>query len=641
MAELGNIKRKVAELEAKGDTEKAIGELEKAIQEFPKEGSLFNKLGDLYIKANRQQNALEIYEKGATVFKEETYYPNAIALCKKILRLDKERAEVYQLLGELHKELGQKVEAANYLLEFAERKMQAHELEAALSTYNTVKDLVPNNAKILQTISAIYAQLGKQDQKDKLLQEAHEIENKQRELKETFTAKTAETAVAADVKLGVKPPEPPAAELPPEEVAVKTPGEVAAPPDEKQAVALDEFVSPEIAELLKTESEETVATPTVELPETTNPPVTSEVVTPAEVIEAPVIKEEEKEQVPAAELAAMPEISEIDKTVELAELYLNLGSEEEAIDCFRNAADDAFRDNLFDKALALNRRVAGLRPLDLKSRQYMIEIAKKQEDKGLQINSLLELAEALNRREAKTEAQAIFKKILELDPNNATAHSMIVEVEQPRDFIDLGEVLRTELEGEKHAEGIQNINELISQFKKEVFESIGEGDYRSHYDLGVAYKGMSLYQEAIEEFEIASKDPGLRLKTCEMIGSCLLDKGKFDDAIRVLSDGLKITNHPAKEYFGIHFLMGSGFESLNNLNMALKSYWNAYNIDKTVPDLAKKINHLKERVTAELKKKGAKPEPPVQPAAPSPKVDAKKTPEPQKAAPKKSKVTYL
>jgi hypothetical protein len=126
-----------------------------------------------------------------------------------------------------------------------------------------------------------------------------------------------------------------------------------------------------------------------------------------------------------------------------------------------------------------------------------------------------------------------------------------------------------------------------------------------------------------------------------MIGSCLLDKGKFDDAIRVLSDGLKIANHPTKEYFGLHFLMGSGYESLNNLNMALKAYWNAYNIDKTVPDLAKKINNLKEKVTAELKKKGAKPEPQAQPVAPSPKTEVKKAPEPAKAAPKKSKVTYL
>ena len=95
MSELGEVKRKVAEFEAMGDEEKAIAELEKAIQDFPEEGSLFNKLGDLYIKTNRKANALTIYEKGARVFKEETYYPNAIALCKKILRLSKNQVDVY------------------------------------------------------------------------------------------------------------------------------------------------------------------------------------------------------------------------------------------------------------------------------------------------------------------------------------------------------------------------------------------------------------------------------------------------------------------------------------------------------------------------------------------------------------------
>ncbi|GAH34294.1 unnamed protein product, partial [marine sediment metagenome] len=43
MSELGEVKRKVAEFEARGDEEKAIAELEKAIQDFPEEGSLFNK----------------------------------------------------------------------------------------------------------------------------------------------------------------------------------------------------------------------------------------------------------------------------------------------------------------------------------------------------------------------------------------------------------------------------------------------------------------------------------------------------------------------------------------------------------------------------------------------------------------------
>ncbi|MCK5258792.1 MAG: tetratricopeptide repeat protein, partial [Thermoplasmatales archaeon] len=492
MSELGEVKRKVAEFEAMGDEEKAIAELEKAIQDFPEEGSLFNKLGDLYIKTNRKANALTIYEKGARVFKEETYYPNAIALCKKILRLSKEQVGVYALLGELHKELDQRGEAANYFLEFAERKMKEDDLESALNAYNTIKELVPGNPKILETISAIYEKVGKKEKGAELLKEAHAIESKRGKLRE---------AIEAEGTIEVE-----------EKVEEKTTG--AKIEEEKEEfeedLDIDEIISPEVAELLKDDSRS--------------------------AIEEEVVIEE-----------SLEELSEIDKTIELGNLYQNLGSEEEAIDCFRSAAEEAWKIKDYDTALTLNKKIAGLRPFDLRSRQHMVEMAKIKDDKELLINSMLDLAESLNRRDAKSEAKDLYKRILKIDPENATANEMFAAFEQPKDFVDLGEVLRTELAGEKKPDSLYSIEELISQFRREVFESVGEGDFHSRYDLGVAYKGMGLYQEAIEEFEIAAKDGELKFKALEMIGSCFLERGKIEDAIKVLNEGLKITNHPQRE----------------------------------------------------------------------------------------------
>jgi len=631
MADLGAVKRKVAELESKNDIDKAISELEKAIQEFPKEGSLFNKLGDLYIKVSRQREALEIYLRGAQVFKDETYYPNAIALCKKILRLDTERTDVYFLLGDLHKELGQRVEAAQYLLEFAERKVKAGSLEEALKTYNVIKELVPNNSKILQTISAIYAQLGKKDQGAEFLKEAAQIETKQKEIKDTFKA-GGTVEIPPEVKAPPKAePVEPAVVVPEPEPAPETPVD-AAPPvvEEKTAdMTIDDIVSPEIAELLKDQLHVPEATPAVEIP-AAETPVKTDV-----HVETPV---KEKPFEPKAVTAEKnKELTEIDKTIELGELYLNLGSEEEAIDCFRNAAAEAFSEEEYDRSAQLYRRISDLRPTDLKSRQQLVEIAQLKKDTPSQIAYMLELAEALNRRDAKSQSQELFRKVLELDPENAQAKEMISEAKEPaKDFIDLGEVLRTEIDPDKKPEGLQNIQDLISQFKKEVFDSIGEGDYRSHYDLGVAYKGMGLFQEAMEEFEIASRDINLKLKAYESIGSCLLERGKDEDAIKILNEALHVPNRPAREYFGIYFLLASCYESQNNLPMALKAYMNAYNMDKTVTDLTRKINELKVKVTEELKKRGKIPAtpPPVKETEAKPK-------EPEKVAPKKSKVTYL
>ncbi|MCK4250518.1 tetratricopeptide repeat protein [candidate division WOR-3 bacterium] len=579
MSELGEVKRKVAEFEASGDEKKAVAELEKAIQDFPKEGSLFNKLGDLYIKIDHQADALRIYERGAKVFKEETYYPNAIALCKKILRLSKNQVDVYGILGELHKELDQRGEAANYFLEYADRKMKENDLESALNAYKTIRELVPGNPKILETISAIYEKVGKKEEGAELLKEAHEIEDRQEKLRET---------IGAEEIVEVR------------EKAIKDIVEESIEEEKEESetdVDIDEIVSPEIAKLLKDDDRA--------------------------VTDEEIITEESPE-----------ELSEIDKTIELGKLYLNLGSEEEAIDCFRSAADEVWKMKDYDTALSLNKKIAGLRPFDLRSRQHLVEIAKIKDDKELLIDSMLDLAESLNRREAKTEARDLYKKILTIDSGNTIANEMLAAFEQPKDFVDLGEVLRTELAGEKKTDGFQNIEDLVSQFRREVFESIGEGDFHSRYDLGVAYKGMGLYQEAIEEFEIAAKDEELKFKALEMIGSCFLERGKIEDAIKVLNEGLKVTNHPRREYFGIHFLLGNCYEKKNKLKEALQCYYNAYKIDKTMPELTKKIN----KFTAILKKKVKRT---TIERLQQKKPDLKSVSTTRKVKTKKSKITYL
>lgn len=593
MSELGEVKRKVAEFVAKGDTKKAITELEQAVKEFPREGSLLNKLGDLLIKVNRKNEALSAYEQGARVFKEETYFPNAIALCKKILRLETDRTTIYELLGELHKQLDQRGEAANYFLEYAERKMKDNDMDAVLVAYNTIKELVPNNPKILETISAIYEKVGKKEEGKELLREAHELEDKQEKLREKMTTEEPQAEVEKEIEEETEKV------VEETEVVVKE-EEVSGQGTEEAAVTdipLDDFVSPEVAELLKDD-----------------------------VISA----EEEKDVTETPDV-----LSEIDKTVELGELYLNLGSEEEAIDCFRSAANEAWGGKKYDQAFDLNKKIADLRPFDLRSRQHLVEIGKIKQDMNLQIEAMVDLAESLSRREAKSEARDLCKKIIELDPENAKAQEMFAALEQPQDYIDLGEVLRTEMEDEKKSDSIQGIEELISQFRREVFESIGEGDFRSRYDLGVAYKGMGLFQEAIEEFEIAAKDPELRLKSYEMIGSCFLERGNADDAIKILSAGLKITDRPAREYFGIHFLLGNCYEKMKKMKDAMQFYMNAYKIDKTVPDLVRKINDLKSKYVAEAKKRGKRI------VTKQPVKAEPKSVRANKVRVKKSKITYL
>lgn len=555
MAELNEVKRKIAELEVRGAVNEAIRHSLSAIEEFPNEGSLYNKLGDLYVKTDQLQKALDIYERGIDIFRQETYYPNAIALAKKILRHDSNRTELYGLLGELHKLLDQRGEAANYLLEYADRKRKANDLDTALKTYDMIKELVPNNARILKMISAIHEQVGRVDRGSELREEAKEIETKHERFREIVLEEKG--FLPAEEPVEAVASEPPAVEEPAHSdvpVATDTRDEV------KEKIRIEDIVSSDVAELLQGEDRE------------------------------------------ARVSAAGPDgLSTLDKTIELGELYLKLGSIEEAIDCFRDAEQESWRQENYARAFTLNKKIADLRPFDLKSRQHLVEIAHMRGDRKLEVTFMLELAEALHRREAKSEAQKVYRDILRIDPDNPVARERAAPAAKAA-MIDLGAVLRIE-QSEARAETAQTIEELVSEFRREVFESIGEGDYTSHYDLGVAYKGMGLYQEAIEEFEIAARDDGLKMKALEMTGACYLEHGKVGDAIRVLAEGLKIEGHNDREYFGIHFLLGTCYEQNNDLKNALKSYVNAYSIDRKVAALNEKIVKLKERVTDEYNRR--------------------------------------
>ncbi len=64
-------------------------------------------------------------------------------------------------------------------------------------------------------------------------------------------------------------------------------------------------------------------------------------------------------------------------------------------------------------------------------------------------------------------------------------------------------------------------------------------DAQSHFDLGLAFKEMGLFDEAINEFRKASSDSARRMACLIMQGACLRERGEFDTAINMLNTLLK------------------------------------------------------------------------------------------------------
>lgn len=65
-------------------------------------------------------------------------------------------------------------------------------------------------------------------------------------------------------------------------------------------------------------------------------------------------------------------------------------------------------------------------------------------------------------------------------------------------------------------------------------EGLDSDDAQSHYDLGLAFMEMGLYDESIKEFRIAAADEGRRFGCFVFQGICLREKGDLENAEKVL-----------------------------------------------------------------------------------------------------------
>jgi len=120
----------------------------------------------------------------------------------------------------------------------------------------------------------------------------------------------------------------------------------------------------------------------------------------------------------------------------------------------------------------------------------------------------------------------------------------------------------------------------------------GETDYRSHYDLGMAYIEMDLHSEAIREYQLAAKSPQFQVKCLEMIGQCFIKQNQPQLAIRQLSKGLSLIGGDTEDSLGIKYNLGLAHEMIGDLANARTFFEDVYVVDVTFRDVAEKVRKL-------------------------------------------------
>lgn len=141
----------------------------------------------------------------------------------------------------------------------------------------------------------------------------------------------------------------------------------------------------------------------------------------------------------------------------------------------------------------------------------------------------------------------------------------------------------------------QSLQDVFDAFKKGVDSQLGEGDYDTRYNLGIAYKEMGLLDEAIAEFQLAAKDPRRSLECSSMIGICFMEKGLPDVAIQWYERGLQVPGREAEEYRGLRYDLALAQEAVGDLQKAKATFGDLVREDPAFRDASSRLRDLQSR----------------------------------------------
>jgi len=607
-----DIKRRAQRCLQNGDLDGALSEYEKLTRAEDSEPINLVIMADLLYKKEDLVEASRRYLQAVDAYTGAGLYKNAIAVCKKMARLSLSLATVLQRLAELHSLDGLSTEAALYYQEYAEHQARELHFRGAADSLNKAFEASPENPRLLEKAAEWLLQAEDAAAAAVLLIEAsrHFTRRGQSDDATRAQARAEELAPGADAATESQV----AAEASADETpADETPGLAVSP----TAEPAPEAVTPLAGDLVDGLEQR----PTFEYPPAGNsppeevsadvtPPVpaglrfgslpeTTETTEIAETTEAPAIP-----ATPAtAAISAMPEMSDIEDLLSLAAERFKKGEQDLAADALVEAARAYESLDRLESAGAIYRslgrsahatpEVLGLWLRNCELRDALREAAEVSCGLG---------DRALNDGDLEV-AREWFERALKHVPNHELASRRmqrmgpssieVAPIVQPAPpGAPKGPNGRVEVAIGRAQAVTFDLGSLIAEFQRGI-ESQISGDAQSHYDLGMTYREMGLIDQAVGCFRTAAHDPVFGSRSAEMIGRCLLDEGRFDEAADEFARALDGLGESSEAGVCLRFQLGLAHEVAGHAPEALAEFERVYAVQPSYPDVAQKIGVLR------------------------------------------------
>jgi tetratricopeptide (TPR) repeat protein len=141
--------------------------------------------------------------------------------------------------------------------------------------------------------------------------------------------------------------------------------------------------------------------------------------------------------------------------------------------------------------------------------------------------------------------------------------------------------------------GQVSVEEVLSQFKKGIAETIPEDDAATHYDLGIAYREMGLLDDAVGEFEVAARAASKAADSWFLIGLVRLDQGRAEDALGAFDNAVAAPTATTAQQAAAEYQRGIVFGDHQKRGPdALLALKRSKSLGGGAPDLERRIQAL-------------------------------------------------
>ncbi len=142
------------------------------------------------------------------------------------------------------------------------------------------------------------------------------------------------------------------------------------------------------------------------------------------------------------------------------------------------------------------------------------------------------------------------------------------------------------------SQGEDGFRSLFADFKKGVSATLDEGDYDTRFDLGIAYREMGLFEDAIAEFKVCLGSDARRFESLSMLGVCAFDLGRFSDAVNHLEQALAMQDEPVERQAGVYFDLGRAYCGVGDVERAHAAFRKVRALDPGFPGIDQQIANI-------------------------------------------------